>query len=193
MPGYPSDILAIDNRIYSGRKAAGFTIVELLIVIVVIAILAAISIVAYNGIQNRARNSARQEAVSTITKALELYYTENGFYPNATTYSPGSTKINSSWSTTADGSWTNLETVLKRYVSRLPTPPTSSAAAAISGGDNFDYYGFANATYCGSSTGQGYLLTYHLDGGAQTNTLSGTCSGTQIGPYAPASNYRMVK
>jgi prepilin-type N-terminal cleavage/methylation domain-containing protein len=40
------------------KQQSGFTIVELLIVIVVIAILAAITVVAYNGIQDRARNSS---------------------------------------------------------------------------------------------------------------------------------------
>lgn len=56
----------------SGIKHArpkGFTIVELLIVIVVIAILAAITVVAYNGSQQRARNAAR---LDTVTKALEV-------------------------------------------------------------------------------------------------------------------------
>ena len=43
------------NNINSLRKDRGFTIVELLIVIVVIAILAAITIDDYNGIQNRAK------------------------------------------------------------------------------------------------------------------------------------------
>ena len=52
-------------------KSRGFTIVELLIVIVVIAILAAITIVAYNGIQNRAKTSAGQAAANTIIKKAE--------------------------------------------------------------------------------------------------------------------------
>lgn len=56
----------------------GFTIVELLIVIVVIAILAAISIVAYNGIQQRARDSQRKNDVAAIAKALKLYRVDNG-------------------------------------------------------------------------------------------------------------------
>lgn len=54
-------------------KQTGFTIVELLIVIVVIAVLAAITIVAYNGIQNRAYDSAIQSDLSTIAKKLEAY------------------------------------------------------------------------------------------------------------------------
>jgi len=53
------------------KQPRGFTIVELLIVIVVIAILAAISIVAYNGIQQRAKNTARISAATSIAKAID--------------------------------------------------------------------------------------------------------------------------
>ena len=62
----------------------GFTIVELLIVIVVIGILAAITIVAYNGIQGRARNSRRLSVIESVVKAVNLYYVDNGVYPATT-------------------------------------------------------------------------------------------------------------
>lgn len=50
----------------------GFTIVELLIVIVVIGILAAITIVAYNGIQQRAQVAKRQSDTQSYHKAILL-------------------------------------------------------------------------------------------------------------------------
>ena len=62
-------------------KQLGFTIVELLIVIVVIAVLAAITVVAYNGVQQRARASVASSAASQGGRKLELYKAENGSYP----------------------------------------------------------------------------------------------------------------
>ena len=65
---------------FSKRKS-GFTLVELLIVIVIIAILAAITIVAYNGIQQRAKNAQDAEAVTQFVKGLYLSAQQTGKYP----------------------------------------------------------------------------------------------------------------
>jgi Tfp pilus assembly protein PilE len=56
-----------------------------LIVIVVIAILAAITIVAYNGIQNRAKTSSNQAAANSMVKKLEAINAIKGVYYNNTT------------------------------------------------------------------------------------------------------------
>ena len=66
---------------WAKQKQSGFTIIELLIVVVVIAILAAITIVAYNGIQDRAMNSSRISAAQSSYKLMMMYYAENGRYP----------------------------------------------------------------------------------------------------------------
>lgn len=69
-----------------GKKQKGFTIVELLIVIVVIAILAAITIVAYNGIQNRARSSQVVSGMTQYIKAMASYAADKSAYPIASGY-----------------------------------------------------------------------------------------------------------
>ena len=98
-----------------GQKQSGFTIVELLIVVVVIAILAAITIVAYNGIQNRAKSSAVQNTAAQVSKKIGLWQVDNpntspaslatvGLSFNGTTtseYSPGS---NGEWCATITSS-----------------------------------------------------------------------------------------
>ncbi len=73
----------------------GFTIVELLIVIVVIGILAAITIVAFNGVQNRGKASAAQSAAVALDKKVESYNAVNGFYPTTTGTITGTATQNS--------------------------------------------------------------------------------------------------
>lgn len=117
------------------RKQEGFTIVELLVVIVVIAILASISVVAYNGIQQRARDSARDSAVRSLRLALEVYKSDNSQYPTAGA-SPGSGVTVISLTSA----------LIPNYISKIPNDPLP--------GKSIDYVT--------NSTGDGYglLVTY---------------------------------
>ena len=68
-------------RVGKQQKTNGFTIVELLIVIVVIATLAAITIVSYNGIASRAYEASVQNDLRGIAQQVEMYRTVNGELP----------------------------------------------------------------------------------------------------------------
>jgi len=75
-------------------RANGFTIVELLIVIVVIGILAAITIVAFNGVQNRAKVAALRSDLAGASKQLKLWEVEKSVYPESITNCPTPTAVN---------------------------------------------------------------------------------------------------
>jgi len=80
------------------KTTSGFTIVELLIVIVVIGILAAITIVAYNGVQARSRDATRKSDLAAAAKALEVRAVdyETALYSDDCT-SSGANAHNSGW------------------------------------------------------------------------------------------------
>jgi prepilin-type N-terminal cleavage/methylation domain-containing protein len=107
----------------------GFTIVELLIVVVVIAILAAITIVSYNGITNRANASAAASLASNLQRKSELFLNDGptGNYPRAITDvtggSAGTTTITgvTSRPTTSADSW---------YIAHGSVTPVSSLTAS---------------------------------------------------------------
>ncbi|MCO5225864.1 MAG: type II secretion system GspH family protein [Thermomicrobiales bacterium] len=88
-------------------SAQGFTIAELLIVVVVIAILAAISIVAFTGIQERAIASAVKSDLNGFAKQIELEKIEgDGLYPAVLSVTTSVTATKSMYKTTHIGSGT---------------------------------------------------------------------------------------
>ena len=89
----------IPNYRYRGSLGRqGFTIVELLMVIVIIAVLAVIVTVTFNGITGRAYDSAIKSDLARFAKGIQLYAAENEGYPraNGIRYTP------TSWPSTSD-------------------------------------------------------------------------------------------
>lgn len=113
----------------------GFTIVELLIVIVVIGILAAITIVAYNNVQQRTRDSIRAQDMDSIKKALLLYQVDNGGVEATFSYGgngPGG------WNLSSSASW--LSFLNPRY-GKMPIDPINTGITDPGGGNGgLSYY-----------------------------------------------------
>jgi prepilin-type N-terminal cleavage/methylation domain-containing protein len=146
------------------RRERGFTIVELLIVIVVIAILAAITIVAYNGIQTRARDTQRVADMNSIVKALELYKAQNGQYPAAVGNSAGGWEISSN----TNGNWPFLKNLVNAgIVNSIPVDPVNTGDMATPGSKIYAYYRYA-AGYagCDASRGPFYVLVVRTGEGS---------------------------
>jgi len=88
--GYRAQELAPSKK----RKLHGFTLVELVVVITILAILGTIGFLSVGGYSSRTRDSARVADVAQISKSLDLSIITAGNYPNpdnsfAVTYSGG--------------------------------------------------------------------------------------------------------
>ncbi|HJP80968.1 MAG TPA: prepilin-type N-terminal cleavage/methylation domain-containing protein [Candidatus Saccharimonadales bacterium] len=92
------------------KDERGFTIVELLIVIVVIAILAAITIVAYNGIQQRAHTTAQKTSAENLAKKIEAFNAVNNAYPKYDTSGNITTALNGLTDSSLQGSGITIGT-----------------------------------------------------------------------------------
>jgi len=117
------------------KTKSGFTIVELLIVIVVIGILASIGVVSYNGSQARARNAKIASAAEQLRDGLENYLTIKKQYPAVSASSNYCLGIDVANCTTATASWvrsTTLETELQSIMDKIPAFSAGPGTAATS-------------------------------------------------------------
>lgn len=172
------------------KKQGGFTIVELLIVIVVIAILASITIVAYNGIQGRSRDAQRVQDMQSIVKSLELYKATNGSYPAAV-----STLNASGWEVSHDGtSATNFLSALvtSNTVSKVPLDPRNQGVGALapawtSTNNLYFYHRYAAGASGGCDAARG---AFYVLGVTRFDTVpSGQSAPTSPGFSCPGRNW----
>ena len=147
------------------KSKSGFTIVELLIVIVVIGILAAITVIAYTGIQLRARDGERQQDIASIQKVLELYYIDKETYPNATQM--------------LDSVWRQANLPAQGegiYINPQDTGSTNSMTAAGSAVliNKYSYYGVKNSGGTTCLVGDictGYRMAWKLEANPTVNQV----------------------
>ena len=152
------------------QQQKGFTIIELIVVIAIIAVLAAIVITNVNGYMAKARDSRRAADIRNIQVALAMYYASNGNYPA----SGGATSPNGSWSNSNDSSWTTLATALNPYVSSLHKDPNQSSSD-WPGGTGYSYAYFSLGYGCSQ---QWYMLVYKPEISGRPSPGVTACDGT---------------
>ncbi len=145
------------------KKQQGFTIVELLIVIVVIGILAALVITTFNGIQQKGRDTERQTDIKALHGQLEAYYAQNGRYPTLTSLNDATFRSDN----------------LKGLDTEALQDPKGSSATLVGAPAANSYSYVATPSGCDNSTTDcsGYTLTATLEGQIDG---SGTYSKTSL-------------
>ena len=104
----------------------GFTLIELLVVIAIIGILSSVILASLGNARAKSRDATRLSNVRQIQNALELYYADNGEYPNrslATTLAPGvETPVDCGNGFLGRQSWCDLASDLSPYI-QMPWDP----------------------------------------------------------------------
>lgn len=158
------------------RKQTGFTIVELLIVIVVIGILAAITIVSFNGVQGRARDTIRINDLAQIQRAMSLYNIDNNTWIG-TGSGCGYNGDGSGWFSYVNGTsyLKSVSNCLKEggYIQKDILDPTGGTTSSPTAGFSYMKY------HCGSGATERVFIYAKLETRPQSDTATdGTCSST---------------
>jgi general secretion pathway protein G len=107
------------------RRPAGFTLVEIMVVVVILGILAVLIVPRVLGRSDEARQAAAKHDIATIMQSLKLYRLDNGRYPTndqglqALVTKPSSTPVPSNW---------------KPYLDNLPKDPWGNTYQYLSPG-----------------------------------------------------------
>jgi len=136
-------------------KNKGFTLVELLVVIAVVGLLAAIALFSIDGIKSKSRDTRRVADIKSIQEGLAMYHNDNQSYPIFDGYITGSDVVSAGLK--SDGG-----------MNGAPVDPVDS----LMGGVTYRYY-------YQSTQGSDYVIQYYLE----TDSIQGCSLGlNSVGP-----------
>lgn len=143
----------------------GFTLIEILVAVTIIAVLVSIGVVSYASINKRSRDAKRKGDVEQLRSALEMYRADIGSYPN-----------------TGSGSWTDAsgldiagtnpaDDLVPTYFPAIPSDPKST--------QTYRY----RATNLSGANYYGYCLTAYLESQEENDTCTPDSVNQPVGTY----------
>jgi general secretion pathway protein G len=130
----------------------GFTLIEILVAATIIAVLSVVGTASYISVNKRARDSKRRSDLEQVRSALEMYRTDNGFYPGSSAaFNPLST---------------DLAVLVPTWMPVIPTDPKSTSTTTI--------------PYYYSPLGTAPFYSYCICAKLESESGSGTCTGVTL-------------
>lgn len=142
----------------------GFTIIELLVVIMIIGLLASIIAISVNGSRVKARDARRKADIRQIRIALELYKAEKGYYPVITDWATSETTVYDNGA----ARWTSLKAALASYIN-LPGDPMPQGTSGPWADNNYHF------AYRASGDGLVYDLLCQLEDKNSKDACKNAC------------------
>ncbi len=142
------------------KQQSGFTLLEVLVAAVIVIVLTAVGVTSYSAVTQKSRDARRTSDLEQVRSALEMYRSDNGYYPNA-----------------GNGNWTNISSLsagglVPSFMQSIPADPR----------DTTNYYQY-KATNVSGGNYYGYCLT------AKFETLSVATNNCSPTTTLPNSNY----
>lgn len=153
-------------------RKRGFTFIEILVAVTIMAVLMAIGIASYASVNKRARDAKRKSDLEQIRSALEQYRADIGSYPTE----GGGWKLSTSGS-----SW--ISALVPAYMDDVPVDPKNTGTGL---GDTRPVYMYFSGVISGclASGGREYIVAAQLETSETKTTRYGTCDWRQAGWYA---------
>ena len=180
------------------HMSSGFTIVEILVVIVVIGILASITVVAYTGAQGRAKNSVIQHDLSDVQDLLRAYHADHPGYPTTS----NEVYVDNNCQQTSVNKRTDWVPGLSEYTNSLPQNPGLTDTGVDGEGGCYMYLSdginFILSAWNGKSNGpstdtmyrrQGFREKLYFDSNSYRCNYNGAPGGIIGGNYSQSKDY----
>lgn len=156
------------------QKRSGFTLIELMIAISIIAIIAAIGSITYSQSQKLARDSRRKEDLKQIASAIQLFNADKKRYPCS----------GAGWVTSADSTWISDSntvgcggtgtSISPAYASSLPKDPLGTDTTTPWLTSGYGYWSINAAWGTGTAVcpqGTYYILVTQLENSSDPDSL----------------------
>jgi type II secretion system protein G len=137
----------MNMTILNKKSVAGFTLIELMVVIAIIGILASIITVSLQSSRAKGRDAKRLSDVRTIQLALEEYYNDNGYYPSSL-----------------------VGTIAPTYLPTVPCDPNSNASCSVP--YKYTSYNLTSVSGGSSNCGLYHVVKYHVGAALEDSTNS---------------------